>query len=135
MTLVLIYFFIAVISKAAKKAAGARPKGPRAPASPAVPPADAPPPPAAEAREAPAVREIRPSVGLGGHDDSLYRGSMNAVTGEGYDPCHEEQMEPLSTLEAIEHVPVTTPGLRLDWTGDELVRGIVISEILKRKGA
>ena len=60
---------------------------------------------------------------------------MNAVTGEGYDPCHEEQLSSLTLSETVEPVPVTTPGLQLHWTGDEIVRGLVISEILKRKGA
>ena len=65
-------------------------------------------------------------------DDTLYMGSMNAVTGEGTDPCHEDQLADV--------MPVTEPaaeepsgGLRLGWTGNEVVRGIVMSEVLKRR--
>ena len=31
---------------------------------------------------------MQPSITFTEHDDSVYQGSMNAVTGEGYDPCH-----------------------------------------------
>ena len=71
------------------------------------------------------------------HDDSVFTGSLGPVTTEGYDPCHEEQLsgmepvcqpgrEPLSPAE-------TSPGLPLGWTGNDIVRGIVMSEILNRK--
>jgi hypothetical protein len=128
---VLLYFFIAVIAKAAKKSSSAQKKIPGTPAAPAAAPESPAPQPAA----APQVRELQPTVYVTGHDDSVYRGSMNAITGEGYDPCHNEQLAPLTQLETIEHVQTTTPGLQLNWTGDEIVRGLVISEILKRKSA
>ena len=68
------------------------------------------------------------------HDDSVYQGSLNAVTGEGYDPCHEEQMEPLTVLRDEVPAPAEpVPGLRLSFGGDEVIRGLVMSEILKRK--
>ena len=71
------------------------------------------------------------------HDDSVFTGSLGPVTTEGYDPCHEEQLsgmepvcrpgrEPLSPAE-------TSPGLPLGWTDNDIVRGIVMSEILNRK--
>ena len=131
MTLIIIYFFIALIVKAAKKASSASPKAPGAPAAPAAPKASAPQP-----AEQPQIRELQPTVRPYNHDDSLYRGSLNAVTGEGYDPCHEEQLAPLTYLETAEPVQTAAPpALQLNWTGDEIVRGLVISEILKRKGA
>ena len=59
---------------------------------------------------------------------------MNAVTGEGYDPCHDEQLAPLTLAEtAVPAAETTEGGLQLSWTGNEIVRGIVMSEILKRK--
>ena len=59
---------------------------------------------------------------------------MYAETGEGYDPCHDEQLAPLTVVEtAVPAVETTVPGLQLSWNGDEIVRGIVVSEILKRK--
>ena len=80
-------------------------------------------------------RPLQPTVGIGLHDDSLYRGSLNAETGEGIDPCHDEQMEPLTRISAE---PVTrpvpaSPALQLGWTADDVVRGVVMSEILNRK--
>ena len=80
-------------------------------------------------------RPLQPTVGIGPHDDSLYRGSLNAETGEGYDPCHDEQMEPLTRI-AAEPVPrpaPSSPALQLGWTADDVVRGVVMSEILNRK--
>lgn len=77
---------------------------------------------------------LQPSISVTGHDDSIYQGSMNTVTGEGYDPCHEEQLAPLSAAEAVPAAAEpAVPGLQLNWTGSEIVRGIVMSEILNRK--
>ncbi len=68
------------------------------------------------------------------HDHTSYAGSLGSLSTEGFDPCHEEQMESLSSLTS-EHVaePQEIPGLSLRWTGDEIVRGLVVSEVLKRK--
>ena len=77
---------------------------------------------------------MQPTISVAEHDDSVYQGSMSAETGEGYDPCHDEQLAPLSAAEAAE--PVTEAsgsGLQLSWTGSDIVNGIVMSEILKRK--
>ena len=77
---------------------------------------------------------MQPTITVTDHDDSVYSGSMNANTGEGYDPCHDEQLAPLSAAEAAEPVTETAgSGLQLSWTGSDIVNGIVMSEILKRK--
>ena len=77
---------------------------------------------------------MQPTITVTEHDDSVYSGSMNANTGEGYDPCHDEQLAPLSAAEAAEPVTETAgSGLQLSWTGSDIVNGIVMSEILKRK--
>lgn len=104
-------------------------------AAQAMPPQEPPlstPPPAA-----PAVPEHRlvPSVSVTVHDDSVYAGSMNATTGEGFDPCHEED---LAGLNSAESAPALRPAgdahsLPFGWTGSDMVRGIVVSEILNRK--
>ena len=101
--------------------------------------------PAAESRQtaaapaAPAQPErptvMQPTITITEHDDSVYQGSLYAETGEGYDPCHDGQ---LSALSALEREPVSapaaeTPGLQLGWTGNDIVRGFVMSEILTRK--
>ena len=69
-----------------------------------------------------------------GGSEELYRGSLDAQTGEGEDPCHEEQMESLRP-ETSPMTETPTGGLQLSWTGNEIVRGFVMSEVLKRRGA
>ena len=77
---------------------------------------------------------LQPSITFTEHDDSVYQGSMNAVTGEGYDPCHDEQLAPLTAAEtAVPAADAAAPGLQLSWTGNDIVRGFVMSEILTRK--
>lgn len=77
---------------------------------------------------------LQPTISFTEHDDSIYQGSMNAVTGEGYDPCHDEQLAPLSLAETeMPSVEAAEPGLQLSWTGNEIVRGFVMSEILTRR--
>ena len=78
---------------------------------------------------------LRPTVSVTPHDDSVYQGSLNAETGEGFDPCHDEDLERLNAVEAAPAVqPVSdVPALPFGWTGSDIVRGVVISEILKRK--
>ena len=77
---------------------------------------------------------LQPTITFTEHDDSVYQGSMNADTGEGYDPCHDEQLAPLSAAEsAVPAVETAQPGLQLSWTGSDVVRGIVMSEILNRR--
>ena len=135
--LAMIYLVIAIAGKAARKASEAQ-KASLATRSAA--PADAEPEtaPAPESAASPCIREMQPTIRMTEHDDSVYLGSLNAVTGEGYDPCHDAQMAPLTHAAAAEPVAPAapaSPGLQLNWTGDEIVRGFVISEILKRKGA
>ena len=77
---------------------------------------------------------MQPSITFTEHDDSVYQGSMNAITGEGFDPCHDEQLAPLTQAEtAVPAAAEGTPGLQLSFTGNEVVRGFVMSEILTRK--
>ena len=77
---------------------------------------------------------MQPTISVTEHDDSVYTGSMNAETGEGYDPCHDEQLAPLSAAEsAVPAAEAAQPGLQLSWTGSDVVRGFVMSEILPRR--
>ena len=78
---------------------------------------------------------LQPTVYVTPRDDSVYQGSLNAETGEGFDPCHDEDLERLNAVEAAPAVqPVSdVPALPFGWTGSDIVRGVVISEILKRK--
>ena len=121
------------ISEAKKKGGGSRP----GPARPAAPEASQEVPGQAPLQEAPPARETRlaPTVSVTVHDDSVYTGSMNAVTGEGYDPCHKEDLAGLDSAEAAAplHAAGDVPSLPFGWTGSDIVRGIVVSEILNRK--
>ena len=135
LSLVVLYLVFALVSKGARKVSQAQKKTFPAPATPAAAPGGPPPQDPAEPR----VREIRPTVSVHEHDDSVYRGSLNAVTGEGYDPCHEEQMSGMEKVcKPGAEAPAaftgeTAGGLPLGWTGNDVVRGIVMSEILNRK--
>ena len=132
--LAVIYLMVAVMSKAAKKVSEAQKASQAARSAAPADPASAS-APAPESAASPHIREMQPTIRVTEHDDSVYRGSMNAVTGEGYDPCHDEQLKSLTRMETVEPAPPAVPGLQLNWSGDEIVRGLVISEILKRKGA
>ena len=121
------------ISQAKKKNGTNRPASGR-PAAPAAPVQES--SQEVPAPEAPSARESRltPTVSVTAHDDSVYAGSMNAVTGEGYDPCHEEDLAGLNSAETVSVQPVTdVHSLPFGWTGSDMVRGIVVSEILNRK--
>jgi hypothetical protein len=88
--------------------------------------------------DAAAEREpLRPAVKVNLHDDSVYQGSMNADTGEGFDPCHEEQMASMAPADDPVPMPaeeaVSAP-LLPRWTGGEIARGFVMAEILNRRG-
>jgi len=94
--------------------------------------------PAPQAQNRPAERltTLTPTVSFSSHDDSVYAGSLNANTGEGYDPCHDEQLSSLPLTGTADSAPPTAdarPSLPFGWTGSDMVRGIVMSEILKRK--
>ena len=122
------------LSKTAKQQQAAKTAKP-APAKPAEKaPQKKPQNSACQAPEPARPTVLQPSITFTEHDDSVYQGSMNAVTGEGYDPCHDEQLAPLTSAEAaVPAAETEQPGLQLSWTGSEVVRGIVMSEILKRK--
>ena len=85
-----------------------------------------------EQAEPVAERVYQPELKPFAEADSPYQGSLNAVTGEGEDPCHEEQMAGMRP-EPETAAGEAAGGLRFSWTGNEVVRGIVMSEVLKRK--
>ena len=133
--LLLLFFWLVIglpVSLAKKAANQKKPNRPSAPKNPA-------------GEESPAAREpvaperlttLTPSLYEPHHDDSVFTGSLGAFSGEGYDPCHEEQMSSMELVckpEKPEPAPKADAGLSLGWTGNEIVRGIVMSEILNRK--
>ena len=123
------------LSKAAQKQQAAAKAAKPGTAKPAAAPQNQPKAePAAYTAPEPARPTIlQPSITFTEHDDSVYQGSLSAVTGEGYDPCHDEQLAPLTLAEtAAPAAEAAEPGLQLSWTGSEIVRGFVMSEILNR---
>ena len=66
---------------------------------------------------------------------TLNWGSMHVVTGEGEDPCHEEQFRDMPSVlnTELSEPAENTGGLSFGWTGNDIVKGFVYSEILKRK--
>ena len=118
------------LSKTAKQQQAARKTKPSGADAPQQKPESA----ASETPEPARPTVLQPSITFTEHDDSVYQGSMNAVTGEGYDPCHDEQLAPLTAAEtAVPAADAAAPGLQLSWTGNDIVRGFVMSEILTRK--
>ena len=94
------------------------------------------PPKAAENAVPERLNTLKPTIYEPDHDDSVFTGSLGPVMSEGYDPCHEEQLNGLELVCQPEHeqpAPKTNPGLPLGWTANDMVRGIVMSEILNRK--
>ena len=93
-------------------------------------------PKAAGKAEPERLTTLKPSLYEPDHDDSVFTGSLGPVTSEGYDPCHEEQMSSLELVcqpEKEQPALKTSPGLPLRWTANDMMRGIVMSEILNRK--
>ena len=76
---------------------------------------------------------LAPSISVTEHDDSVYQGSMYAVTGEGSDPCHDEMLSAPAPSYMPAPAETAEPGLQLSWTGSEIVRGFVMGEILNRR--
>ena len=57
-------------------------------------------------------------------------GSLGVTSTEGRDPCHETQM---AALERSSFAPVAEqPGLKLDWSGENMVKAFVMQEVLTR---
>lgn len=56
-------------------------------------------------------------------------GSLNVVSPEGKDPCHEEQMQPRTAFPETEENDVS---LDLDWSADGMVKAFIMQEVLTR---
>ena len=134
---------LAAKSNKKKKASGQTARQPARPAAvtaaaSAPAPAEAPPPMQGEVPHTPAphVHELPPQVAVTPHTPDIFSGSMNASTGEGFDPCHEEELTPqrepcMVAPRPAPPQPAPAP-LSLSWTGDEMVKAVVMQEILRR---
>ena len=59
-------------------------------------------------------------------------GSMEFTSTEGIDPCHDDDLPNRQTPRPAVPAAQEKPGLTLDWTGDALVKSVVMQEILTR---
>ena len=63
--------------------------------------------------------------------DAPEMGSLDYVSAEGKDPCHEDQLtHPRTDADA----PQASAGLTFDWSGESMVKAFVMQEILTRPG-
>ena len=63
-----------------------------------------------------------------------YTGSLGANTGEGFDPCHEDQADFMTVLETEDvSSEGSAPALAFNWTGPEIQKAVVMQEILRRR--
>ncbi len=69
------------------------------------------------------------------HDDwaSLPVGSLQVDSPEGMDPCHDSFIPDRKEEGPADVGKGTGAGLHFAWSGDEIVKGFVMGEILKRK--
>ncbi len=82
------------------------------------------------------VSTVQPRMQVTPHTEDMFAGSMNAATDEGEDPCHEDDLPPAVnpcelSPRAVQPAPATS-GLNLTWTGDAMVKAVVMQEILTR---
>ena len=83
---------------------------------------------------APMVPTLRESSFAGRTEPGEYLGSLGGESPEGVDPCHDEQMVSMTAArEAPRQDTGETKGLTLSWTGEDIVRGFVMGEILNRR--
>lgn len=72
---------------------------------------------------------VQPTMDAPEDAAELYAGSMRADTHEGEDPCHPQEERDVPRMAPV---PVETPGLRLNFSGDSLMQALVMQEVLKR---
>ena len=87
--------------------------------------------PMAQAPAAPLEPRVHPHLSLDCDlDDPV--GSMDFISTEGYDPCHDDELPdrsaPRSELPALQE----QPGLALEWNSDALVKSVIMQEVLTR---
>ena len=140
-----IFAVISSLAKAAQRKNGnaqqrvRQQRAQKAPQPRAVMPASpAPAPQAAQQRQ-----ELRPTVSVTPHTEETFLGSLGEDSLEGVDPCHEDELAPadypcqaspdaMSGAAARPRAAAQPSKLNLHWSGDEMLRAVVMSEILTR---
>ena len=59
-------------------------------------------------------------------------GSMDFISTEGVDPCHDDELANRATPRQSFPVVQEQPGLSLEWTSDALVKSVIMQEVLTR---
>ena len=59
-------------------------------------------------------------------------GSMDFISTEGVDPCHDDDLPDRQEPRPIFQNTREQPGLTLEWTSDALVRSVIMQEVLTR---
>ena len=59
-------------------------------------------------------------------------GSMDFISTEGIDPCHDDDLPSRPAPRPAVPVLREQPGLTLDWTSDALVKSVIMQEVLTR---
>ena len=59
-------------------------------------------------------------------------GSLGVNSTEGQDPCHEDQLAHVYPASPSAPVMTEVPGLALEWSGDSMVRAVIMQEVLQR---
>ena len=137
---ILLIFFGSIASskkKQARKAAN-HPYQPAPPQPAKSQPARAPQQagsPAQPAMDTVEHREIAPTVHAHVEPDCDIHdapGSLGVTSGEGQDPCHAEQMTHVRAPAAAVSPAPEGGGLQFDWSGDSMVKAVVMQEVLTR---
>lgn len=133
---VIFWIMIGVPIAVAKKAAEQKKAAARS-AAPKFPKAETPAPQGPVPLQTDRLVPMAPTVTEPDHDDSVFAGSLGPMESEGFDPCHDEQLQDMEKVcvpgAEPSEAPPAAPGFSLNWSGSNVVRGIVMSEILKRK--
>lgn len=59
-------------------------------------------------------------------------GSMDFISTEGFDPCHDDDLPSRSEPRPSFPIMREQPGLTLEWTSDALVKSVIMQEVLTR---
>ena len=65
-------------------------------------------------------------------DQDGLSGSMDFISTEGVDPCHDDELPGRQAPRPTFPMMQERPGLALEWTGDALVKSVIMQEVLTR---
>ena len=130
-TLAILFFFGFLVKIARKKGEDSRKSG--APVRRGPEKADGGPVPAASKPAAPAEPSMSAPREAASPMETPYIGSLGVGSMEGLDPCHSDPQPAWTETRSGEEAPEPPSFQPAGWTGSDIVRGFVFSEILRRK--